>query len=498
MSLFDEEYSPINPTWEKEIWLLDPGPFIDIAFDMGFCNFVFRSQYHESGSVKQDFTKFIDVFSRGRAWKAIWMPWPGNFSVLFTSVKGWAAPAAVWPVWGAKEHKLEEMRRLFDEPPEPGIVLGVFGTKSRSDAYPVAVVEGQPHRVLLRGASKDNDDWGIVATFAQRLQETNPIATLHFHGQKSVGRTIGIAAKSFDHPVRIGWNDGTPMILLPNGMIWYTNRKPTKFQHDWLRVVGVDTKELLKLKVRAEISRETYRINLLSLRWAFLNWHRAWDFRRIEADQEDIETAEMDWEPKSLPVRMRKTKGEIMELDRWLCNTCSLQFRCPYSREGAVCIVPDSEPVELAHYFQTRNSAQIVQALGLILGAQAKRAEHGIRVEIDRADELDDKGNRKLGLSPEVTRILNSIFDRGVQLAKLVDPLLAARLAPRTNILNLNMGDGPTQGLTAPTPQELMAGVEAELIARGINLEDATPEEIEAILVEAGTQSIETTATEDQ
>lgn len=494
MSLFAEEYEPIKADWSREMWLLDPGPFIDIAFEMGFVNFVFRSAYHEARATKQDFRKFIDMFARGRPWRAMWQPYPGNFTVLFTSMLGWDHPAAVWELWRANEMKLEQLQEMYLNPPPAGKYLGVYGPNSREFGDLAEVVSGQPHRVVLANAPARDTDWAAIATFAQRLQVTDPISTLHFHGQKSVGRTVGVAAKSFDHPVRLGWDDGFPRILLPNGLTWRTASKPTSYHKDWLRLIGVEPKEYLKITDRTDLSRETYRINLLSLRWAFLNWERAWDFRRQDADEADIESADLDWNPRSVPVRMRKTKSEIKELDRWLCNTCTLQLKCPYSREGSVCIVPDSEPAELASFFRTRSSFNIIEGLGIILAAQTKRAQHGIAMEEKRAEQIDDEGLPSTGLSPEVTRILNSVFDRGVQLAKLVDPALGARLTPKTQILNINAGMAP--GIAPANAQALMSGVESALEARGIALGDATPDQIQEILAESAASAIDATSSE--
>jgi hypothetical protein len=484
VTLFEEDYSPITVTWDKEMWIVDPGPFIDIAFEMGMQNFVFRAQYHESGSMKQDFRKWIDIYSRGRPWKVIWMPYPGDFCCLFTSIMGWDHPAAVWQVWRANENKLIDMERMFNEPPEPGTVLGTFGVHSRSHSEPVEVVKGQPHRLVLANNPMSDNLWEPIASFAQRLQASNPEATIHYHGGKSVGRTIGIAAKSFDHPVRIGWDDGIPIVLLPNGMRWPMGKKINSYQAHWLKIIGVNPRTMLKLN-KSDLSREVYRVNLLSLRWAFLNWDRAWDFRRATADEIHIAASDMDWEPTTLKIRMRRTRSEDQLLDRWLCNTCSLQFRCPYSREGAVCIVPDSEPVELAQFFQTRNSGTIVEGLGVVLGAMARRANTGIAAESKRT--LEDG---ETGLSPEVTRILNSLFDRGVQLAKLVDPKLAARMGPKINVGVINTAGGP--GMTS---QALLVGVAAELESRGIKLEDATAEDIERVLSE-NALAIEASSTE--
>lgn len=490
--LFDEEPPVIVPNWTREMWVLDPGPFTDIAFDLGVENFVFRAKLHEMPNMRQDFTKFIDMFARGRRWNVIWTPYPGDWAVLFTSERGWNKPAAVWRIWRAGTMKLSEMTRLFETIDPPGTTLGHFGTFSRGHANPVNTVEGQEHRVLCANIPHDQGQWGEIATHAQQLQATDPARTLHFHGQKSVGRTIGIAAKSFDHPVRIDWISGFPRILLPNGMLWDTAKEPSPFIKQWLRIVGTKPSDFENLE-RKELARLTYRTNLKSLRWAFLNWDRAWDFRR-EVPPDEIESSEIDWTPKALPIRLRKTKKENMELDRWLCDTCSLQLRCPYSREGAVCILPDSEPAELATYFKTRNGHQIVEALGNVLSAMAARAQRALRQEtaVIEAHEEDPDSKPDVILSPELTKLMNSVFDRGVQLAKLVDPTIAHQMSSRVN-LNFSL----TASNTPMTSQALHGYVAAQLQARGIDMKDATEEMIAEILSEAGGhQAIEASATE--
>lgn len=481
MTLFDEDTPIITPTWTREFWLLDPGPFIDIAFDLGMSQFVFRSQYHEAPGVRQDFTKYIDIYSRGREWRVIWVPYPGDWAVLFTDKRGWKQHEAVWPIWRAKTEPLKKLAHLFENPQPAGTIIGHWGVASRSASTPVDVVDGQPHRVLMAAMPHPEGQWAEVATFAQQLQATNPETTLHCHGQKSVGRTIGIAAKSFDHPVRLGWDDGFPRILLPNGMLWCTHSAPTPHQENWLRVVGSSSREVRGLD-RKKLARKVYEINLKSLRWAFMNWDRAWDFRRARADEEDIDSADLDWSPKTLPIRLRKTKHERMELDRWLCDTCSLQFRCPYSREGSVCIVPDSEPVELAANFKTRNAALIVETLGNILSADAQRAQRALRQELDVIDhiESDPEAKPTIVLSPELSKLMKTLFDRGVVLAKLLDPQLASQMGSGVNV-NLNIGAGGAP----PTSQAIHRYVAAQLEARGISLEDATPDLIQSILAES-------------
>jgi hypothetical protein len=85
-----------------------------------------------------------------------------------------------------------------------------------------------------------------------------------------------------------------------------------------------------------------------------------------------------------------------------------------------VCIVPDSESQELAQFFKTRDSETIIEGLGTLLAVQSRRLQVGL---------LDE--NAEGELNPEVTKIVNTLFDRGVKLAKLVNPDLASASATK-------------------------------------------------------------------
>lgn len=485
MGLWDDEDIPrINVSWEREVWVSDPGPFTPICFDYGMTNFVFRGKWLDMKNMRQDFRKFIDVYARGRSWRLLYVPYPDKTAMMFTDALGFTAPAAVWPIWRCDTDDWADLERLWDTPQGPGTVAARFGGEV------FEAVEGQEHRVIVAGFPQSETAWAEIATRLQQMQMTDPDKTIHSHGQKSVGRTVGIAIKSFDHPVRIGWDEGFPRILLPNGMLWNINKDwmPSRTMEHWLKVVGADPAEVKRAigGEKKKLSELVYSINLRSLRWAFLNWDRAWDFRRYEADAEDLEAAEVDFDPKTLPVRIRRSKGELGLLDKWLCDTCSLRLKCPYSREGAVCIVPDSEPENLATLFGTRNSASILVGLSNILQAQSIRANKAIKAEIDKAEIPDEEGNvRGFELDPALTRLLNTLFDRGVQMAKLVDPRIAAQLGTKVNVNLLNVTGGTGGAGGEMTPQALMGGVAAELEARGIPLADATPELIAQILSES-------------
>ena len=137
----------------------------------------------------------------------------------------------------------------------------------------------------------------------------------------------------------------------------------------------------------------------------------------------------------------------------------------------------EAETVELARQFRSRRSADIVEGLATLLDVDARRLQRGLDAEIE-SKKID----------PNVTKLVDSIFDRGVQLAKMVDPMLAARMSPGTKISfgyyngGGVLGPGSAARVQASTPQELMAGVVKALAAEGISIEDATPDDVERIL----------------
>lgn len=125
--------------------------------------------------------------------------------------------------------------------------------------------------------------------------------------------------------------------------------------------------------------------------------------------------------------------------------------------------MPDSDPQPLSNYFQTRDADTIISGLGTLLAAQTHRLEAGMKRESDNDDKLD----------PEVTKILNGVFDRGVVLAKLLNPALT-KPTVQINHNTLNAG----------SPQQLMASIVDALEAQGIPRDKITPEMIEAVINE--------------
>ena len=134
-----------------------------------------------------------------------------------------------------------------------------------------------------------------------------------------------------------------------------------------------------------------------------------------------------------------------------------------------------TEAQKLSEKFKSRQSSDIIDGLSTLLSANARRLE--------RAMEAEEEASQQTGqfrLSPQVTSLANSTFDRGIQMARLLDPNVAGQMANgRTNIGIINSNAG---AVAQATPQQLMAGVAAELERYGIPLEEATLDQVEAIM----------------
>jgi hypothetical protein len=198
--------------------------------------------------------------------------------------------------------------------------------------------------------------------------------------------------------------------------------------------------------------------NIKSAVWAGKNYLELNKFKTSGSQPAlEIDTPDKEYLPAT--AESYKSKGKIQAGDQMLCNTCSLQLDCKYYREGAVCSVPGAEPAPLAVFFKTRDSDMILEGLSTIMATQTRRLEQGMRDE-ETFGELD----------PEVTKILNGLFDRGVTLAKLVDPSL--RGGPKVGVY---VGAGGQAQVGSGDPRVFVGGVIRELEARGIPRDQITP-----------------------
>ena len=127
--------------------------------------------------------------------------------------------------------------------------------------------------------------------------------------------------------------------------------------------------------------------------------------------------------------------------------------------------MPGSEPTDLAKMFKTRDSQLIIDGLGTLMAAETHRLQRGMEEE-ETWGELD----------PEVTKMMSTLFDHGVKLAKLVDPSL------RGSGVNINVGQGGQAAVALSTPKQMVAAAVRELQARGVPLDQITPDAIQGLL----------------
>jgi hypothetical protein len=454
--------------WTKrsEAWVLNPGKNIDICFDLGISRFVFTQKtYQFKRNMAIDPKKLIDFAARGRPWRVMLVEYHAKVTLVFDSTVGWSRPVAVYPSWSIRDDTPNALRNLCRNYPKPGETIGKFW----GDSTPYGPVEGQDQVIVVRNAPKDRFDWQTAFSFISDMKRVWGM-DFHMHGSKSIARTIGISIDSFDHPITIDWVDGRPRLLLPNGQI--TPVMDNRSDH-WAKLIGENLAQFRRLNDRAELRRFAYRFNLKSFIWAERNQDRLYAFQGRNPDGEvDYESSDEEWAP--VLSRYRPRLADVT--DKWLCDTCTISNRCPYSRSGAICIVDGTEASKLSEKFRSRKATDIVEALSALLGANAERLEKAMVSEQEIADQTG-----QFRLSPQVTTLANATFDRGIQMARLLDPNVAAQMAgSRTNIAI--QANGAAAIVAAATPQEIMAGVAAKLTEFGIPLAEATQDQVEAIL----------------
>lgn len=268
----------------------------------------------------------------------------------------------------------------------------------------------------------------------------------------------------------------TEEIIAPNGSRTSIDKAwERRGLDEWLGVVGFDLEQVTMEGPLGTKSRKA--LSAASAFWASRNWNATVP-HLIEPPEDAVwaeQVAAMGATPELLvtvkPARLalRKKGGAPPEPavgDMIACNACTLFDQCRLARAGAICAIPESDMGELANFFKTRDTTKIIDGLGELLGRQADRVEQKIKDEENGAE-----------VSEEVTKMIHGLFDRGVKLAKLTNPALnGPGLAVNVGV-QTNMG-----AITSGSPQQLAAGVMAELEARGVRREDVTPEIIEAYL----------------
>jgi len=440
---FPSECVPTLRFVSTEVWFRNPHLYVreceelgvqDIAWDRGFLM-----------KFNIDPSRFMTLYyGRGKPWRNLLIGEQGATEYTYLSPQ---MPTAVYPVWtyGDNLSFLEDAlaNPVGDDPAlcaDPDTAIGL------------RPVLGQEHRVVVTGLPSVNN--GPVKKFLRvlaQLQQDHPEAIIHVHAMYSFQFMFGLGFGAVDVDPRTDAKKGK--IILPMG-------KAMKYEQatqypQWVSLLGFRLHDL-------KIPRKRCMYNMKSALWAGAHYQEQIKFVSRGYVPVDPDAALVP-PPSNNRIMVRNVKPQPG--DKFACDLCSLQTTCKYFRTGAVCVVPDSEPKELAQYFHTRDSDTIIEGLGTLLAAETRRLKRGMEME-----EIEGK------LDPEVTKIIVKLFDQGVKLAKLVDPSLRAN--PTVNF-KLTQNNATIQ---AATPQQLMAAVVAELEARGVPRAAITPDMVQRIL----------------
>ena len=362
-------------------------------------------------------------------------------------------PTAVYPTWEYGTDDLSLLEELLEKPVGNNMIF----TNDKSVPADERPVWGQEHRVVITNLPALTTGPGRkILGILKTLQEDYPEAILHVHGLYGFRPAFGMGFKAADVEPRTAAQKGK--LHMPHGREEKFERLDSNAQ--WLTMFGFTIGDM-------QVPRNRCMFNIKSARWAGENYNEIFNFKgRVVGADVDTSTPQADY---SLPENNRvlmKNKLEVQPGDKFACDSCSLSANCKYFRDGAVCTMPDSESKELAAFFKTRDSGQIIDGLAMIVQKGAARAERSLRIE-EAVGDID----------PDTTKLMGQVFDQGVKLAKLVDPAL--RAGPRVNV---NVGSGGAASITSGNPRQLIAGAIRELEEQGFRRDQITQEMIAGLL----------------
>lgn len=428
-----------------EVWFRNPDNYVRELVEVGEGHVAWDRGYLVKKSIDPDKHASL-YFGRAIPWQALVIGEQGTAHI--DADHPLDRPIGVYPTWqyGEDSALLEE---IISQPVGADANI-CFDLTVRPDERPVF---GQQHRVVITDLPDVKTGIGRrFLRFLKELQEDNPECIIHIHGLYSFRMTFGLGFRSGDVEPRTAAQKGR--IILPSG-------KEEKFERaaanpQWVKSTGFKPVELA-------VPRNRCMYNIKSAQWAGQYYNELYRFKTGGEIEVDTSSSDADHKPA-------ETKGHMSVAtkpksgDQFHCDTCSLQDQCKYFRSGAVCSVPGAEPTELARFFKTRDSGMIIDGLGTLVQAQTRRLERGMAEEEAFGE-----------LSSEVTKLLNSVFDQGVKLAKLVDPSL------RGGGININTGGGAA-AVAVGNPRAMVAGIIRELELQGVPRDKITTEMIQGVM----------------
>lgn len=371
-------------------------------------------------------------------------------------------PVGVYPTWSGKNDPLDELYDFIENP---------WGENEQLCSDPntppsLRPVLGQKHRVIIHDnpasvSGVGKEFWLKIA----QIQEDYPQVDLFVNGTKSFGVLFGLRFKEGDYGLS-DLGDTNQHLILPNGMtvkLNETERDKLEQWSDWVKVLGFDTKTIVKDQ------KERYRFRIRAARWASKYWAENYRFHISGRNVvPDYETSEKSHKPASTKLVLTSRRFTLRDADRLLCNRCRIAPGCKVYRQDSICGLKDSKVGDLEKFFQSRNSALIVDGLARIAQLQAQRLEASMEAETASGE-----------VSPEVTKQINSLFANGSKLAQLVDPEL--RGGPKVQV-NVGVNGQAAVQVQNANPKQVMSEIVAALQMQGLTREQITPAMIEGVL----------------
>lgn len=435
-----------------QVWFRNPHNYIKELVELGVSAIVW-----DAGTLikmKIDPVKHADLYY-GKAYP---------YRILVSSEAGTAEyrtgdtfgkPTAVYPTWeyGENATLLEEImaRPVGDDEKI---------CNDRSVPLDQRPVLGQEHRVIITNIPNVASGPGRnFLKFLKELQEDYPTCIVHVHNLYSYRSAFGLGFGSADFDPRTAAQKGK--VYLPSGQ--EVKFEKAQANPKWVTALGYKPVDLA-------IPRMRCMYNIKSALWAGQNYTSLFNFRsKNDGAPVDTESSDANFRPRTT-LSPFTSKAVAKPGDKFQCNTCSLAPSCKQFRDGAVCSVPGAESLDLASMFQSRDSGMIIDGLGVLVAANTRRLESGLREE-------EAFGDR----NPEVTKMMNQVFTQGIQLAKLVDPSL------RGSGVTVNVGGGGQANVVANAdPKQMVSAVFRQLQAQGIAAEDITPEMVQGVLENMG------------
>jgi hypothetical protein len=362
-------------------------------------------------------------------------------------------PSAVYPTWCYGE-ELSLLEELLESPPGKDLIA------CNDNSVPVDCrpVWGQESRVVIVDIPKITTGPGRkFLAVLKTLQEDYPDSIIHVHGLYGFRSAFGMG---------LGAADIEPRTAAQKGKLYFPSGKELPYERaiahpEWVTLMGFNPIDM-------KVPRNRCMYNIKSALWAGENYNKIYNFRTrpLNTDVIDIRTPDKDYVPLTNNRALMHNKMAVAEGDKFECNSCSLALNCKYFRDGAVCSLPGEETNDLAKMFNTRDSSQIIDGLGVLVAANTRRLERGMAEETVFGD-----------IDPNVTKLLQGVFNQGIQLAKLVDPNL--RGGARVQV---NVGAGGAAQVSMANPKQLVATVFRELESQGIPRDEITPDMIKGLL----------------